>query len=34
MTILVFLVQGKRLGLVVTETGMLYRGRETERDWG
>jgi hypothetical protein len=36
MTILVFLVHRKRLGLVVTETGMLFMWRETEieRDWG
>lgn len=32
MTILVFLVQRKRLGLVVTATGNVCRGRETERD--
>jgi hypothetical protein len=32
MTILVFLVQRKRLGLVVTATGMLWRARETERE--
>jgi hypothetical protein len=32
MTILVFLAQRKRLGLVVTATGMLCRATETERD--
>jgi len=32
MTVLVFLVQRKRFGLVVTETGMLCRGRSTERE--